>query len=149
MKRNIILLLFVIAICISGCSSSVKNAQSIGGDTIDDTLKKYSEAWANIDYKKYTGEEILPYMTKEGGKIWFEKTSPQYIDTYKKLKTVREFTDAEISEIQDNGDTATAVLVIHSIQKKPDEKVCADCPEKVYLNKISEKWYVDHTEKLK
>jgi len=147
MKKIIILLLFVVVFNMTGCANKLKETQSMGGSTIEETLKKYSEAWANIDYNKYTGNEILPYMTKEGSKKWFEEKSTQYVDTYKKLKTVRVFTDAEISDIQDNGNNATAILVVHSIQKEPDEKVCIDLPVKVYLTKIDDKWFVDHTEK--
>lgn len=149
MKKAIFILLsLMMLLIVAGCNtSSVSNAQSIGGNSAEDVLNKYAEAWANINYKTFTGEEILPYMTREGGKNWLENLSPKYFDVYKQQKIVREFTKVEIKDLQVKDDSASAVLTVYSLQKEPGEKNCVDLPVKVFLKKIDSKWFVDYTEK--
>lgn len=152
MKRILsALILVVLVISFVGCKSSELEKkyppQSKGGDTVESTLKSYSKAFADIDYSTFTGYEILPYVTKEWGKAWLDELSSQYVKAYKNNKFVREFTNADISDVVIKGDSATATLIIDSNQIKPDVKSCESVPEKVTLLKVNGKWFIDKVEK--
>jgi len=146
MKKTIMALLgFLFLLTITACSQTSINAQSAGGESVEEALTQYAKAWANIDYNSYTGREILPYVTKEWGQEWYDKISRQYIDVYKQQKIIREFSDVEISGIMIDGDSASAVVTIYSKQKSPSEKSCADLPVSVSLVKVGNKWFINGT----
>lgn len=152
MKRVIVVfILIILVIAFTGCTNSglVKKypPQSIGGATVEDALKGYSKAFADIDYTTFTGYEVLPFVTKEWGKTWLDELASQFVDAYKRNKFLREFTNADISDVVIKGDSATVTLVICSTQKKPDKKLCESEPEKVILIKVSGKWFVNKVEK--
>lgn len=148
MKRIVCFLLAAaFVIFFAGCAKSEIDIQSSGGSSVDDVLEKYAAAFANIDYKTFSGNEVLPYMTEEWGKKWRNELSSQYVDAYKKNKFVREFTSVDISNVQVDGNTATATIIINSSQKEPSVKECSNPPEKVSLKKVDEKWFIDNIER--
>lgn len=152
MKRLIgILILAVLVASFTGCTNNglleKYPPQSRGSITVEDTLIDYSKAFSNIDYTTFTGYEILPFVTKEWEKTWLDELASQYVDSYRRNKFVREYTNANISNVVVKDDLTTATLVIDSIQKKPDERSCESVPEKITLIKVNGKWLIDKVEK--
>ena len=144
------IILVVLAVGLAGCSNSKLEAQyppqSIGGETVEGVLASYAESFSNVDYTTFTGYEILPYVTKEWGKIWLDELSSQYVKAYKKNKFVREYQSASVSDVKTDGDSATAELSIYSLQKEPSIKSCESVSEKITLVKIDGNWFVDKVE---
>lgn len=149
MKRIVLLFLLVtvMIITLTVCSESKNTNNSSGGDTVEEALEDYAAAFGDIDYKTFSGEEVLPFMTEEAGERWLDILAPRYKDLYTKYKLVREFTNVEISGIQVQDKTASAVIVINSIQKSPDVKECKSVPEKVFLKRMNGKWLIDDIRK--
>lgn len=152
MKRTIIfLVLAILLLAVAGCTTGLAGDKSIpqsaGGATVEEAINKYAAAFANINYETFSGSEILPFVTREWGKTWLDDLSSQYVKAYRNAKFVRQFANAEISDVQINGDSAEATLVINSTQTKPDSKQCRSMPEKLTLKQINGQWFIDKVEK--